>query len=285
VVRADRTAPVTSDNGLVEVRLIGLPVRVHAAASEHMNGLQREFELIRHHDTDTGSVPHRLAALIEQLNAEFGGVGEQPVDELDAAVDRGDDTIDLTYRIPRSAGPASERLGAMLDEVDDYCRARGHLLTLVTPPEALTYRQWFLGEFIRQTAGQPPLPWDRFQPPSRRPDRPVTAPNAGRPRLPEGWDLGADDDGTTVKVTGALDLASAPPLRDVLVEVIEGSGPVTVDLSGCDFLDSVGVSVLLAGLKRAIDQDLELRFVLSPMTERVLGISGVLDRITIVDAR
>jgi anti-anti-sigma factor len=277
---------MTTSPALVEVRLLGLPVPVHAAASEHMNGLQREFELIRQQEADSGSVPHRLMTLIEQLNAEFGGVGVQPTEALDAAVDRGDEAIDLTYRIPPTAGPASERLGAMLDEVDPYCSARGHLLTLVTPPEALAYRQWFLGEFVRQTAGQPPLPWEQFQPPvARRDDQPITAATPGRARLPDGWDIHTEAEGTTVAVTGALDLLSAPPLREVLVDVIDGVRAVTIDLSGCDFLDSVGVSVLLAGLKRADEQEIELRFVLSPMTERVLGISGLLDRITIVDHR
>jgi anti-anti-sigma factor len=277
---------MTDSPDLVEVRLLGLPVPVHAAASEHMNGLQREFELIRQDESDSGSVPQRLATLIEQLNAEFGGVGVQPAEELDAAVDRGDQTIDLTYRIPPAAGPASERLGAMLDEVDAYCRARGHLLTLVTPPEALAYRRWFLGEFVRQTAGQPPLPWDKFRPPvASRHERQITAGTPGPARLPDGWHIRTEPEGTTVTIAGALDLVSAPPLRDVLVDVIDGAGPVTIDLSGCDFLDSVGVSVLLVGLKRAGEQEIELRFVLSAMTQRVLGISGLLDRISIVDRR
>ncbi len=46
-----------------------------------------------------------------------------------------------------------------MDEADDYCRAGQHLLTLVTPPEALAFRRWYLGEFVRQIAGEQPRPW------------------------------------------------------------------------------------------------------------------------------
>jgi hypothetical protein len=36
-------------------------------------------------------------------------------------------------------------------------------LTLVTPPEAVAFRTWFLEEFVRQVAGEDPLPWPAWR--------------------------------------------------------------------------------------------------------------------------
>ena len=52
-------------------------------------------------------------------------------------------------------------------------------------------------------------------------------------------------------VAGEVDVFTAPQLREALVGAIEeGSRDVVVDLQGVDFLDSTGLGVLVAGLKR-----------------------------------
>ena len=53
------------------------------------------------------------------------------------------------------------------------------------------------------------------------------------------------------RVAGEVDVFTAPQLREALVGAIEeGSRDVVVDLQGVDFLDSTGLGVLVAGLKR-----------------------------------
>jgi anti-sigma B factor antagonist len=77
-----------------------------------------------------------------------------------------------------------------------------------------------------------------------------------------------------------LDLVSAPALRDALSALVADQPNVlVVDLSRCTFLDSVGVSVLVAALLRAQEHDVTLRFRLSAAAERVVRVSGLLDRI------
>ncbi len=148
----------------VNVRIVGLPVPVYLRASEHGDELMREFALVAAGANDgagaaTGNdVPVRLTVLVEELRRRFSGFTLQPVAELAEAAATGADTIDLDYRLPPDAVQAAVDLGALLDEADEFCRA-GDLLTLATPPDALAFRRWFLGEFSRQAAGEPPLAW------------------------------------------------------------------------------------------------------------------------------
>ena len=52
-------------------------------------------------------------------------------------------------------------------------------------------------------------------------------------------------------VTGELDVASAPRLRQEVVTLASGGRTLLViDLAGVDFLDSTGLGVLLGALKR-----------------------------------
>lgn len=268
---------------LVEVRLIRLPVSAHQQAATHMKALQRELELISRRDGDGASIPRRLQALIDELNDEFGGVGEQPLMELEAAVDRGDSEIDLVYRLPPSAGKASQRLSDLLDEVDEYCRKGDHLLTLVTPVEALRYRRWFLSEFVRQIAGLPALPWPDYHGDVRPVGHLERLPLEERAEieLPPSWTLDDSDHVRSLAVTGPVDLVSAPALRDALSSLVSEQARVRVDLTRCDFLDSVGVSVLVAAVIRAQERHASLTFTLSDEARQVIRISGLLDRLAI----
>lgn len=69
-----------------------------------------------------------------------------------------------------------------------------------------------------------------------------------------------DADGWTVLcLRGQLDVATAPRFRQALVEAQYGNAShVAVDLSAVEFLDSMGLGVLVGGLKRARSHDGEL---------------------------
>ena len=59
----------------------------------------------------------------------------------------------------------------------------------------------------------------------------------------------SEDGLTTIIVAGEVDLATAPELRDVLLET---TGDVAVDLAQVVFMDSTGLSALIAGRKHVI---------------------------------
>jgi len=146
---------------LVTVRILGLPVAVAMASQEHFDELSREFlHLANADEAVRNEVPGRLLALSDDLRARFSSFTESNEQLLDAAAARGDDRIDLTYQVPAEAAPYAAQLGELLDEADRYCAAGEYLLTLTTPPAQLQYRQWYLAQFIDQTAGRPPVSFD-----------------------------------------------------------------------------------------------------------------------------
>ncbi len=61
-----------------------------------------------------------------------------------------------------------------------------------------------------------------------------------------------DDDGPpVVAAAGELDLTTAPRLRQVLVGLAtDGDRHAVIDLSGLEFIDSIGLGVVVATVKR-----------------------------------
>jgi anti-sigma B factor antagonist len=68
----------------------------------------------------------------------------------------------------------------------------------------------------------------------------------------DGWQV--------LRLAGEVDVATAPRLRDRLVQLInEGPPRLVVDMSGLSFIDSMGLGALVSGLKRARAHDGDLR--------------------------
>jgi hypothetical protein len=146
---------------LCDVWMLRFPLDVYLRAQEHADGLIREFSLIAQ-DRAAGNgvdVPERLVSIVNELSAQYSGLSTDPDAKRDDAIERGEHSVDLHYRIPRVAASAIAHLGDIFDEADKYCHAGRHLLSLATPPESLQFRRWFLGEFVNQIGGAAPTPW------------------------------------------------------------------------------------------------------------------------------
>jgi anti-sigma B factor antagonist len=91
---------------------------------------------------------------------------------------------------------------------------------------------------------------------------------------------------TLVALRGDLDLATAPKLRECLVQVIDQRARIVVDLEAVDFVDSAGLGILVAGLRRARARGGELELVCSNREVlRLLEITGLHREFTIHGGR
>lgn len=153
-----RYDPDGSD-GLYEIRLLNVPVRILVAGREHHDDVMREFAMLAlAEDMDAEHAPKRLLELVDVLGRRYAAAAQRPDAEVDAAIARGETSIDLVYHVPDHVADAADELAALMDEADEFCRER-RLLSLARPPLVVEFSRWYLDEFRRQLAGEPPRPW------------------------------------------------------------------------------------------------------------------------------
>ena len=141
------------------VRLVGVPVRILEAGRRHHQELMHEFSLLAVAEELTDDVPQRMLELIDTLGRRYAETGDAPNAEVDAAVARGDDTVDLTYEVADHVVEAANHLESLMAEADEFCE-REQMLTLQRSDVVKEFSAWYLDEFRRQIAGEPPRPWD-----------------------------------------------------------------------------------------------------------------------------
>ena len=89
-----------------------------------------------------------------------------------------------------------------------------------------------------------------------------------------------------IVVSGELDLASGPALEDELARVCAtGIELLVLDLRELEFMDSTGLSILVKANQRAADAGRRFGLVKgSRQVQRLLDLTGVAERLTLVDA-
>jgi anti-sigma B factor antagonist len=99
-------------------------------------------------------------------------------------------------------------------------------------------------------------------------------------------DVETGEDRVVVRLSGELDLASAPALeRELERDEIETATMLVFDLDGLEFLDSTGLQVVLATNRRATERGQQFAITRgSPQVQRLLDITRVAERLTIVEA-
>jgi hypothetical protein len=165
-----RYVPV-ADREQVTVSLLNFPLQVFADARQQHDELLREFALLAlrpPEDRPGHTVPAQLLDLIDTLGRRFGGVGDRTDALREAALARGETSMDLTYSVPRSAGPALRELHELMERADAFCQSE-QLLTIAATPVERRFREWFIEEFVVQAEGDAPTPWEGPLLPDRSP--------------------------------------------------------------------------------------------------------------------
>ena len=80
-----------------------------------------------------------------------------------------------------------------------------------------------------------------------------------------------------LSVAGEVDVATAPRLREKLIELVNaGSVKIVVDLESVEFLDSTGLGVLVGALKRVRTSDGDFALVCTePRILKLFEITGL----------
>jgi anti-anti-sigma factor len=99
---------------------------------------------------------------------------------------------------------------------------------------------------------------------------------------------GRDGDSRVIALCGELDLANAGTAERALESCLEdgGSSSVIVDMRELEFIDSTGIALLVATLGAGEADASRVRFVpsASPAVSRVLELTGLAERLPLVDA-
>lgn len=154
-----------TDETLVDVVLVGIPIDLRGRAQQHSDELVREMTLIalQIREGDGDALPVRLTELVSEVQQTYGPFSAQPDAEIDDAAARGDQVVGrVVYTVPHHVAPVARHLIEILEEADEFCRDGSYLLALASPPDIHAYRIWALREFERQIAGEQPISWPEY---------------------------------------------------------------------------------------------------------------------------
>lgn len=140
----------------VRVRIVDQPVMLYQRFLRRYYELGREPRLLSLAHGRTYPVAGELADVF--LQAEQERRLTRGIDEAERELGSGKDRVTYELLVPRSSPATLARLREALDRADQFCRDQ-RLLVLAATPEELELQRWYLGEFVRQTAGEDPMPW------------------------------------------------------------------------------------------------------------------------------
>jgi hypothetical protein len=145
----------------VEVRILGVPLRHYIGFQQHFRELRREVRLLAiAHESDY-PLAKSLSDLFSTLERQLrDGIG---LSDMEGALAQNADVADLSVTMPREAATTLRSFVDLLDVADEFCRQQ-RLLSLARTPEQRDFQRWFLGEYVRQAAGEEPTPWVEPEP-------------------------------------------------------------------------------------------------------------------------
>ncbi len=141
---------------LIDFYIRDVPLSSYVGFQRHYRELRREVRLLAlAHESDY--------PLAKNLSDLFGSL-EQPLrdgmgaGQIEAALAAGRTSTDVHVVMDSDSAGSMGRFIELLDLADAFCREE-RLLSLARTPEQQHFQEWFLGEFVRQTDGEDPVPW------------------------------------------------------------------------------------------------------------------------------
>ena len=136
----------------IEIRLLGMPVAGFRDLRRHYH----ELRLLALTDPDRYPFAAELSDVAMQVEQERRQ--SQGVERLAQAEADNEEVVDLVYVIPASAPVTMGRLADLMKRSEEFFESES--LTYLSPsPRQREVQEWYLGEFVRQGAGEQPIPW------------------------------------------------------------------------------------------------------------------------------
>ena len=146
---------------LVHIDVREVPVRSFQGFQVHYRELRREVRLLALAHESEYPLAKSLSDLFGSLDRALSDGIE--TEQLETAEATGQPATDLEVTGPRATAANIGRFLELLDLADAFCRDQ-RLLSLARSPEQRRFQTWFLGEFVRQQNGEPPIAWSEASP-------------------------------------------------------------------------------------------------------------------------
>ncbi len=151
-----RLLRINAPRDRARVNILDVPLALYVGFQHHFRELRREVRLLALAHQSDYPLAKSLSDLFSSLDRQLrDGIG---VEQIEAALARGQETTDLVVHMPRAIASTLSRFVELLDMADEFCRQE-RLLSLARSAEQRKFQAWFLGEFVRQAHGEPPQSW------------------------------------------------------------------------------------------------------------------------------
>ena len=155
-------APTVGDSDVIAVHLLGVPLKILQRVREHHGELMREIAYVSLDPVAMQALPLRLRELIPRTGLSdsrpYGGAVVSDSERDRAGAGR-PDCADLNCTITRAEALRASAFWADLDEVGQYGRNDGLLLTLGIGELERTFLTWYFAQFVSQASGTAPAEW------------------------------------------------------------------------------------------------------------------------------
>ncbi|KRF35006.1 ATPase [Nocardioides sp. Soil805] len=149
----DEPPPVSEDAR--EIRLLGVDLRLYSSLSRQYYELRRELRLLAVAHQDHYPLAADLSAMFASFERQIPGDLHRAVR---AARRNGARAVDVSMRMEPEASAIVSTMIEMFDLADAFCKAE-RLLSLQRTPDQRSFHLWYLGEMVRQLAGEQPRSW------------------------------------------------------------------------------------------------------------------------------
>jgi len=140
----------------VRVVLLGMPRLAYADFRHRYNEIRRELRLLALASEESYPIARSLSDLFQifDQHLRLGRGGDHLAEFVLSDVDE----ADLEFIVDRESIASVAQMIDVLELTETFARAE-RLLTPAATPEQTSFRRWYLGEFINQGRGRPPVRW------------------------------------------------------------------------------------------------------------------------------